>query len=307
MKFFVKIQFVTICFLVFICNNLLFADEGILKDIQPDRNTIYVIRLTNGDVLSGYIVEMVSNADDGEGIKLSTEIGTATIYEDQIIEIRKQEDYYRQDHRIFLLPTANPIRNNYFIGNFELLFFYAGAGISDIVSITAGTTFIPNIRSDQQVSVANLKVTLLNAPITSKDYLSFALGSNLGFINHDNRLLHFYGVGTLTMTRSAVTAAIFYKAASDDYNKLRFGNNAIDLYYSDGSFGIGLGLDTRFTRMHDLHFIGELWNSDITKPTNTAVMLGLRLCSTKFSADFGFSFFTQPFIAPFCSFVWTPF
>ena len=100
--------------------------------------------------------------EEGEGIKFSTEIGTATIYEDQILEIKKVKNYYRQDHRIYLLPTANPIGNNHFIGNFELLMFYAGAGISDIVSITAGRTFMPSIRSDQQLSVANAKVTLLN-------------------------------------------------------------------------------------------------------------------------------------------------
>jgi hypothetical protein len=100
---------------------------------------------------------------------------------------------------------------------------------------------------------------------------------------------------------------MFYKAGSDDYYKVRMGANSIDMNYADGSFGLGIGIDSRFSSMHDLHFIGELWNSDVTRPTHSAVMLGLRLCSSNFSADFGLSFFTQPFVAPFCSFVWTPF
>lgn len=283
------------------------CDEGILDNIQPDKSKIYIVRLLSGDILSGYIVEIVSNSENGEGIRLSTEIGTATIFEDQILEMRELKEYYRHNHRIFLLPTANPIESNHFIGNFELLMFYAGAGISDIVSITAGRTFIPNIRSDQQITVGDIKFTIGTMEFNSKERLTAAVGTNLGFINHDNRLLHFYISNTLTLNRSAVTAVVFYKAGSNDHNRVKLGNNYLDLWYPDGSFGIGLGLDTRFTQSHDLHFIGELWNSDVTKPTNTAVMMGLRLCSTKFSADFGLSFFTQPFVAPFCSFVWTPF
>jgi hypothetical protein len=114
-------------------------------------------------------------------------------------------------------------------------------------------------------------------------------------------------VATAALSRTSLTAAIFYKGGSKDIYRIRMANNALDLTYGDGAFGLGLGLDTKLSRMHDLHFIGELWNSDATKPTNTGVLLGLRLCNSSFSADFGLSFFTQPFIAPFCSFVWTPF
>ncbi|MFC2130355.1 hypothetical protein ACFLSQ_02860 [Bacteroidota bacterium] len=286
---------------------MLLAEEGILGDILPNKNQKFIIELVNGDILSGYVVEMVSHPEDGDGIKFSTELGTATIYEDQIKKIKMEKEHYRHNHRIFLLPTAEPIDNNHFIGNFELMLFYAGAGISDWVSITAGRSFIPGIRSDQQISLINTKVTVMEMPLNSTKKLSLALGANLGFVNHDNRLIHYYGVSTLTLNRSAVTAALFYKAGSEDYYRVNVWNNSIDLNYTDGSFGIALGLDTKFSDIHDLHFIGELWNSDVTKPTNTAVMLGLRLCNSKFSADFGLSFFTVPFVAPFCSFVWTPF
>jgi hypothetical protein len=295
-------------FVFFLMFSVVKAEEGMLDNILPNKNLIYIIKLHNGDILSGYVVEMVNHPDEGEGIKFSTEMGTATIYESQIEIIKPYFDYYKHNHRIFLQPTAEPIGSNHFVGNFELLFFYAGAGIYDIVSITAGRSMIPAIRSDQQLNVLNTKFTVLEMPLNSPARkLSFALGANLGFVNHDNRMIHYYGVGTFSMTRSVFSAIMFYKAGSDDYYKVRMGANSIDMNYADGSFGLGIGIDSRFSSMHDLHFIGELWNSDVTRPTHSAVMLGLRLCSSNFSADFGLSFFTQPFVAPFCSFVWTPF
>jgi hypothetical protein len=68
-----------------------------------------------------------------------------------------------------------------------------------------------------------------------------------------------------------------------------------------------MGIDTEISGRHGLHFIGELWNSDVNQPTNSGVLLGLRLFNSGFSADFGVAFFMQPFVAPFASFVITPF
>eukprot|EP00825_Cyclidium_porcatum_P048823 TRINITY_DN8308_c0_g1_i4.p2 TRINITY_DN8308_c0_g1~~TRINITY_DN8308_c0_g1_i4.p2 ORF type:complete len:108 (+),score=33.52 TRINITY_DN8308_c0_g1_i4:3-326(+) len=34
-------------------------------------------------------------------------------------------------------------------------------------------------------------------------------------------------------------------------------------------------------------FLGELWNNNIAKMTNTALLGGLRVCNSNFSADFG--------------------
>ena len=293
--------------LVFVFSCSLKANK-LTNEIIPNKQVKYIIKLTNGDIISGYIVEMVSDPEEGDGIKFSTELGTATIYDDEIEVINPEINYYRHNSRVYLLPTAEPIKNNHFIGNFELLFFYVGIGISDFVSITAVRSLIPNIRSDQQFSVINTKFTVYEMQLNSlTKKLSFAVGGNLTFINSRNRFIHFYGVSTLTLNRSAITASLFYKSGSADIYDIRFANSTTGLIYPDGSFGIGLGLDTKFSNTHLLHFIGELWNSDVTKPTNTAVMLGLRLSNSKFSADFGLSFFTQPFVAPFMSFVWTPF
>lgn len=303
MKYYIIVVYIAILF----SSNYLYSDDSILKGLSIDYNLEYIIRLENGDLITGSIVEFVNHQEFGEGIKVRTEIGTAIIYAEQIIEIKSKENNYRHDHRVFLLPTAKPIKNNHFIGAFELLFLYAGFGIADIVSITAGRTIVPGIRSDQQVSEMNAKFTLTHIPFQSNKSIDLAVGGNLAFINSSNNLTHLYGVGTFNLSMTSITGSVFYKMGAEDFYQLYFSNELVNMTYNNGSFGIGLGLDTKLSKNHGIHVIGELWNSDIAKPTNTAVMLGIRLCNSSLSADFGLSFFTQPFVAPFTSFVWTPF
>ncbi len=299
---------ILIIFFFLALNIHLFAEEGILKNISISTEIEYAIILNNGDILTGYILEFTRNEKNGEGIKFDTELGEAIIFEKQIKRIYPVEESNRHSHRVFLLPTAKPIGNNHFIGAFELLFFYAGFGIGDIVSITAGRTVVPQIRADEQFMTLNGKVTLLTENFDNINRsLSLAVGGNLAFINDRNRLVHYYGVGTFELSRTSLHASVFYKAGSQDINDLYFGVNHIEMLYPNGAFGIGLGVDSRLSNTHGLYFIGELWNNNIQQPTNTAILLGLRLCNQNFSAEFGLSFFTTPFFAPFTSFVWTPF
>lgn len=271
-------------------------------------NCDYVIYFHNGDILTGTIVEFISSKTEGNGFKFQTELGVATIYEDQIRDVVIIEENYRHNHRIYLQPTAEPIQNNHFIGNFELFFLYGGVGFQKWLSFYAGRSIIPYVASKDQISTFNLKATIFRImDDTSKYKLSLALGSNLAFVNHNNKFLHFYGVGSFLLSKTLLNASVFYKYGAEDFYLVRFGNNTFDLKYANGSFGVALGVDTRFSSFKDLHFIGELWNSDVASPTHTAVLLGFRICNRKFSADFGLSFFTQPFVAPFVSFVWTPF
>lgn len=267
-----------------------------------------VIRLKNGDIITGVITDVFNSETEGLGIKILTELGKATIYNNQIADVRIKDEYYRHNHRVFLLPTANPIKNNHFVGSFELLFLYLGAGISDFFSITAGRTIVPQVTSSQQISLINAKFTFLTMEFDSvARMVSLALGGNLGFANHNNRFQHLYVVSTVKLYKTELTGSVYYKVGSDDFNFIIYGNNMQELKYPNGAFGLGLGIDTEIPRMKGLHFIGELWNIDVERPTNTAIMLGLRLCNTAVSADFGFALFTQPYIFPFVSFVWTPF
>ena len=303
-----KTGFGVAIFCLFFVTFRLDADDNILKDIMPSKDIQYVIRLTNGDILSGYVVEMMHDADEGDGIKLKTSIGNAVIYQNQIVEIKIAEENYRQGHRVFLLPTAEGIKDNYFIGIFELGFLYAGAGIGDIFSVSAGRSLIPYINSNQQISVLDFKASILSIDFESiARKAALAVGGNLSFINNNNRLVHFYGVGTVTLSRTTLSAAIFFKTGSRDFYQISFANTLIPMPYEDGSAGISLGLDTKISKRHDVHFIAELWNSNVVKASNTGVLLGFRLCNTNFSTDFGFALFTSPFFIPFASFVWTPF
>lgn len=284
------------------------ADEGALKDVKINNEKPYIVLLTNGDILTGYVIEFTRNPEEGDGIKFDTELGTALIYESQIESIRLKEESNRHNHRVFLLPTANSIGSNHFIGAFELLFFYAGFGIADILSVTGGRTIIPQINSDEQLTVLNAKATLLSEEFSKINRkLSLAVGGNLSYINDRNRLIHYYAVGSFELNRTSLHAAIFYKGGSRNIYDLYFGENTLEMRYADGAFGLGLGVDTRIPDTHGVYFIGELWNSNIQEPTHTGVLLGIRLCNDTFSADFGLSFFTSPFVAPFTSFVWTPF
>lgn len=295
--------------LVFTAGINLSAETGVLKNIVPSGEIQYILRLENGDILTGYVIESVNDPDDGEGIKFRTEIGNAIIYESQIVEIIPQIYYYRHNHRVYLLPTAEAIGNNHYIGSFEMLFAYMGIGISDFLSVNAGTSFIPSIPGRHQISSVGVKATFLTTYFESINRkLTLAVGGNFALLNHNNRLWHVYGVGSFSLSRTTLHAAIFAKVSGTEIFEMFIGNeNKFNFGYLNGSVGIGLGIDTKFSTTHDLHFIGELWNNNITEPSNTAVLLGLRLCNTNVSADFGLLFVTEPFAAPFVSFTWTPF
>ena len=273
-----NLKFINLFFFFFTLITL-FLNINLAISQLIDKNNVkydkeYVIRLKNGDIFSGFIVELVNDEEEGEGIKFKTALGKTTIYFFQIAEINLKEEFYKHTHRVFLLPTAEPISNNHFIGNFELLLFYGGFGISDIVSVTAGTTVVPTLNRDEQFSTLNLKFTVYNERFEDMEgKASIALGGNLAFINHNNNFQHLYAVASFTGPKSIITGGFFYKLGTQNNYELKFGREFLNANYFNGSFGVGLGLDTKFASSNDLHFIGELWNSDLAAPTNTAVLL----------------------------------
>ncbi|HOQ50032.1 MAG TPA: hypothetical protein PLV01_09420, partial [Candidatus Kapabacteria bacterium] len=296
-------------FILFIVSIVLSSElfsAGIdIQEIEVEQ--IYYFRLVNGDVITARVLE--KNIDNEQFfIKINTIIGTATIFENEIVEIRKISQIYRHNNRIFLLPTALPIDNHHFVGNFELGFFYAGIGIWDYFSLYAGHSILPFAYPNQEISSANLKfsypaMSIKDIPAT----IWLGGGANLAFINSGNKFVHYYANATYQGEKSTVSAIFFLKNGNKDVYPIRFKNELYDLTYPNGSFGVGLGLDTKFSSRNDLHFIGELWNSDVNNPSNTLILLGIRLSNTKFSSDFGLGFITEPIAFPFISFVWTPF
>lgn len=281
-----------------------FANED-FNQLIIGRN--YILRLNNGDLVSGELLETIQNETDKE-LKIETELGIARIDFSQIVEIRILEKYYRYGHRYFLLPTAIGIDRNHYIGVIELFLFNAGIGISDYVSLILGRSVLPTLSPNQQLSFIDIKGTLSKfvfEDIFRELYIAF--GGNLAFANHNNRFIHFYGVGTVVFYKTSLTCSIFYKYGSKDYYIIRYSNSFQDFVYEDGAFGLAVGLDTRFPTFRDLHFIAELWNVNITKPTNSGVFTGIRIANTRFSMDFGLAWFTQPFLVPFVNIAWIPF
>lgn len=281
-----------------------------IDDVEPNTDTKYVVRLLNGDIVTGPIIE-TGNDQDGFFIKISTQFGRARIYAKEIAWMEYADGEYRHGHRGYLMPTAIPIGNDHFLGDIEIAFLYAGAGIGNVVSITAGRSFIPTVPSADQVSHVNLKVTVAENEngLVEGGKQFYAVGVTGTWLNASNFLGNVYGVATFTGKRTAISTMLFAKVAGESPMQVRFGTllDSANVYYANGTIGVGLSMDSRFSDAHDLHFVGELWNNDITRPSNTVLYLGLRLANDRIAMDFGMSVFTAPAVVPTVAFAWTPF
>ncbi|MBX3043035.1 MAG: hypothetical protein KIT33_02205 [Candidatus Kapabacteria bacterium] len=300
-----KTFFLSILLILIFCE----IKADVLDNFVGNANTIYVIRLKNGDLLTGQLIDIIEDSGEmGSSIKFRTQIGTTTIYGSEIIEIIIKDDLNRHSHRAFIMPTAEPIGKNHFVGNYMIALFYAGFGIYDYVSVTAGRSVIPTVLRQDQISVLNVKATLYTLDWESmKGGMSIAIGGNLAFINDRNRFSHLFTNITFTGDRTDITGMVFMKTGQDELYEYRFAERVYNSFYANNSFGIGMGLTTKFSERHDLYFVGELWNTDIAKITNTGLIGAIRLQNSSFSADFGLMYFTPFTLIPVVNFIWTPF
>ena len=285
------------------------TDEELLKKVFDDDET-YLVRLINGDLLTGAIVEFTED-DEGAYIRVGATIGRAKVYAKEIAWISTVDASYRHRHRGYLLPTAQPIRNDHFLALIEGVMPYAGFGIGEWFSMTGGRTLIPGINWSEQFSVVNMKFTVYKGPngLIPEGEQYYALGVNGAWLNDVNFMGHIYGVATFTGKRTQASLMMFAKVAGEDVYTITGSNlfGPVNFGLSNGTFGVGIGLDTRFPEMRNLHFVGELWNADLTRPSNTALYLGLRLGSTAVAMDFGLTIIPGPAAIPTVAFAWTPF
>lgn len=278
----------------------------------------YIIWLKNGDMFSGTILGFVELTDpELSSINFETLFGTFRIYEDEIKKIILAEKRISGNHRTFIMPTANPIENNHFIGSYELLSFYGGFGISNWLSVTAGHTLLPSfpsnsntltnnsVEGNSQIALVNCKFSLPKVKFSDSTSVNFALGANLSWLNAQNKMLHIFALSTYnTQDASNVSLCLFYKAGFSEYPMLvNLLNTSFTVNHSDGTFAIGASADIKFSSRKDLSFIGEIWNGNIMHPTHSAILLGLRLSGRNFSSDFGLVFATQKFFLPVVNFV----
>lgn len=297
----------TILFVLFFSFGQLFSQIKIDPEFDPNPEHIYYVRLTTGEEYRGVIEEIIEDDRLGDVVKFKTLFATMEIPATNIAELLPWEKLYRHSHRLFLTPTADPISNNGFIGNMELLALFAGIGFEDF-SLMAARTFVPGMSAAEQASLVNLKYTLSSTrnKILPGGY-TLALGANLAWLNHNNRMTHIFGSGTFELTRTRVTGTIFVKAAGESPSVISVGRyGSFILRYPTGAVGLCLGLDVKMPTMNDLHILAEAWNSDVAVPFNSGLILGMRLANTHVSMDFGIAVFTAPAAAPFFSVVWTP-
>ncbi len=299
-----------IVFIFFVLGCVAMRAGGVFDNLDRSSDMEYVVRLTNGELLIGSIADVLDSTAQGRAIKLKTAIGTATIYESQVLEIRPVDSYYREAHRVFVMPTAEPISGNHYIGNVELFSLFAGIGIYDVGSIMLARTVIPSIGSRDQISIVNLKATIFEEQYTTMPgKFNLALGTNFAWLNTANRITDVYMAATFTRVRSRLTGIVFANVSgyhSDIFTVNAGTYGSLLMHYPSGAIGVGIGLDTRIPGRQDLHFIGELWNGNLEAASNSILVLGLRLANSSVSFDFGMAVVTTPGFFPVTSFSWTP-
>lgn len=284
--------------------------DAVLEKIEMDDDIIYYIRLTSGDILTGPIRE-ISSDSSGTSLRIYCQIGKARVFIREIEYVGTYVAAYRQKHRTYIMPTAAPIGKDHFIGIWELAFLYAGGGIGDFLSITAGRSVVPSVPGDQQVSVVNVKATVHQAPngLLEEGMQYYAAGVNGTWLNNSNFLGHLYAVATFTGRRTSVSTMLFAKVAGPDEYTVSAGTliSQFRFPYANGAIGVGLSLDSRVNHHHDMHFLAEIWTADITRPAGTALFVGMRIANTTLATDFGITVANGPVILPTVSFCWTPF
>jgi hypothetical protein len=296
----------------------LHADEDIFTNdifstIKLQRESLYRIRLVNGDILTGQYKEKGENAirEDStiiESIILKAIIGDITLYSDEIAHIQTIRNVYRQQSSLYFMPTADAIHSDTYISLMQLAFVQLGFGYQDI-SINGGMTFIPGLSFEEQGKHIDVKYTFYEEEqdIIPGHY-SLAGGYSFIFANNANLIQHAYMVGSFHMPRTTLTTALFFKTGSEDIYEAyagKWGSGIIN--YNDGALGFGLGFDIRLNSRNDTRVLAELWCADIMRPRNSAGFIGIRLHNDRYSMDAGLAMFTAPAIVPAVRFQWLPF
>jgi hypothetical protein len=185
-------------------------DDADLQDMEIDTEVEYYVRLTNGDVVTGFLSD-VSADKQGARIQMKMAVATITIYAKDIAWIGTREQAYRSRNRGFVIPTAEPIGNDFYIGVISGAIPTVGFGLFDVGSIVFARSFIPGLSMREQFSLINLKATVYQAEngLIEGGRQFYAIGINGSWINDVNFIGHLYGVGTFTGTRSRVSTVLF--------------------------------------------------------------------------------------------------
>lgn len=264
-----------------------------------DRESLkFIVVMKSGDSFRGNVV-----AHTDTTLTVQTEFNRVVIHKDLIKEFIPLDGPYMKRPLHFLMPTASPNGPGGFLSNYELGFLYGGFGIGYGVTVTAGMSIVPGFSLSSQLYHANAKFT-----VQRSDQIDLAVGATYTFLTTRKPYAHIYGVGTTKIGNGRWSAMLFYRVSGDEFGPVDlygFGDDttSFNLFYQ-GSLGVALGFDAPAFGRDDMAFFAEIWNNDVTKPQNTASVLGIRIANEILSADFGVALVAVPMIAPAMSFTW---
>ncbi|GAB5466251.1 MAG: hypothetical protein Kapaf2KO_16870 [Candidatus Kapaibacteriales bacterium] len=281
-------------------------DDEDFYDLLSDPEIKYNFRLADGGLLIGSIDSFIGDDKLGEGIIVNTLVGKVAIYHNNLIDAYMVEDANRHGHRAYIMPTAKPIGDDHFIGNWQVGLIHGGFGIYDIASISGGVTLLPG--TGFQAYFINGKFTVAQDEFDDKiGGYAIALGGVYSSVFHA-KLAFAYANASFYGERTTLTGMFFGRVnAAPDVETIKLYDRAFPIFLPQGAMGLGFSMDTKFSRWSNTRFVGELWAPDLTNPLNAAAMGGLRLDNNKVAYDFGVAVLLVPAIVPYFSFSWTPF
>lgn len=280
------------------------------KDVIEEANlsiaSTYVFYLSNGDVITAEVDEIIEDKEFGRGVKLEGEFGKMIIYADEISSIRSLGNYYRHKYRTLFLPTAFPIKDDHFIGLSELALVNAGVGISKYLSIMASHSALPATNYDSQVWYVNAKGTFFNGRIDDRfGNLAIAGGMNYARIGRDGGMIHAFIGASLEFNTAVISANVFTKLGDKDIYDYRIFNSLWTYPYANGTYGFSLSIDKEISPK-GIHAFLEVLNGDINNYSKTSLISGVRFSNNRLAADVGLGLIGG-YPVPLMQFFWTPF
>ncbi len=287
-----------VCFFAVLCAGFSVAIPELPAQGTARENLKHIVLMKSGDSFRGNVI---GNTDST--LTIQTEFNVIAVPKSLIQEFIPVDGPYIKRPQHFLMPTASPNGPGGFISNYELGFLYGGVGFGYGATITAGMTVVPGFSLSSQLFHANAKFT-----VERNENVEVALGATYTFITTREPYAHLYLVTTTPLGEGRWSAMLFYKVSGDDRAPVElhgFGDDTtrFTLFY-EGALGVALGADAPAFGRDDMAFFAEIWNNDVTKPQNTASVIGVRLFNEVLSADFGVTLIAAPTIAPVMSFTW---
>ena len=287
-----------ICSFIVLFIGIITATPQLAAQGTARENLKHIVLMKSGDSFRGNVI---SNNDTT--LTIQTEFNTIVVPKSLIQEFIPVDGPYLKRPQHFLMPSASPNGPGGFISNYELGFLYGGVGFGYGATITAGMTIVPGFSVSSQLFHANAKFT-----VERSENVEVALGATYTFITTREPYAHLYAVTTTPLGEGRWSAMLFYKVSGDDRAPVElhgFGDDTtrFTLFY-EGALGVALGGDAPAFGRDDMAFFAEIWNNDVTKPQNTASVVGIRLFNEILSADFGVALIAAPTVAPVMSFTW---